>query len=233
MNVILQFVLRHGYSILFAALFVHQIGFPLPGPLFLLAAGALAAAGKLEFLVVVGLTIAACVLADWVWYEAGRRDGDKVLHFMHRLTTRDPDFHDRRAKRTFARYGPALLLVAKFVPGLDAVAPPLAGTSRTSRFRFLVFDALGACLYACVYGGLGFVFRHDLDRAAAYVSRAGKVLLGLAFLGICTYIAHKMIRHYRLLRESRSVRTTPADPSECGDSVEVPCGNIGGQKNGD
>ena len=89
------------------------------------------------------------------------------------LTTRDPDFHDRRAKRTFARYGPALLLVAKFVPGLDAVAPPLAGTLRTSRVRFLALDAVGAALYACVYGGLGYVFSHDLNRAAVYVSRAG------------------------------------------------------------
>ena len=88
MNAIFQFVLKHGYSFLFAALFAHQIGFPLPGPLFLLAAGALAAAGKLSFLAVVGLTITACVLADWVWYEAGRRGGDKVLHFMHRFTTR-------------------------------------------------------------------------------------------------------------------------------------------------
>ena len=48
MNTIVQFVLKHGYSILFAAAFAHQIGLPLPGPLFLLAAGALAAAGKLN-----------------------------------------------------------------------------------------------------------------------------------------------------------------------------------------
>ena len=93
-----------------------RLGLPIPGPLFLLAAGALAAAGKLGFLAVIGLTITACVSADWIWYEAGRRGGDKVLHFMHRFT-RDPDFHDRRAKRVFARYGLPLLLVAKFVPG--------------------------------------------------------------------------------------------------------------------
>ena len=135
MNAILQFLIKHGYSFLFAALFAHQIGLPIPGPLFLLSAGALAAAGKLSLLATIGLTITACVLADWVWYEAGRRGGDKVLHFMHRFT-RDPDFHDRRAKKVFARYGLPILLVAKFIPGLDAVAPPLAGTSRTSRVRF-------------------------------------------------------------------------------------------------
>ena len=47
MNVIVEFIMKHGYPILFAALFAHQLGLPVPGPLFLLAAGALAAAGKL------------------------------------------------------------------------------------------------------------------------------------------------------------------------------------------
>jgi len=232
-NAIFQFVLRHGYSFLFAALFAHQVGFPLPGPLFLLSAGALAAAGKLDILTVVAITVVACLLADWIWFEAGRRRGDNVLHFLHRLTTRDPDFHDRRAKRTFARYGPALLMVAKFVPGLDAVAPPLAGMLRTSRVRFLALDSVGATLYACVYAGLGYVFRHDLDRAAAYVSRAGKLLVALTLAAIFLSIIHKLVQRHRLFRESPVLRIAPVDPVQCGDPVDIHCGIIGGQKNGE
>jgi membrane protein DedA with SNARE-associated domain len=232
-NAILQFILKRGYYLLFAALFVHQIGFPLPGPLFLLAGGALASAGKMRFLVVVAITIVACVSADWIWYEVGRRGGDKVLHFMHRFT-RDPDFHDRRAKQVFARYGLPLLLVAKFVPGLDAVAPPLAGASCTSRVRFLAFDAIGASLYACVYGGLGYTFSHHLDRAAAYVSRAGTLLLGLLFLGICIYYTtHKLIQRYRLGRKSRSALIAPTDHTPSVPPAELPGGIFGGQQNGD
>src|SRR5690242_13124370 len=103
MNAIFHFVMKHGYSVLFGALFAHQIGVPLPGPLFLLAAGALAATGKLDPATSLGLAIAACVLGDWPWYEAGRHRGEKVLHSIHRLTP-DPDFHDRRAKEIFSRY---------------------------------------------------------------------------------------------------------------------------------
>jgi membrane protein DedA with SNARE-associated domain len=77
MNDIVQFVLKHGYPILFAALFARQIGLPVPGPLFLLAAGALAAVGKLGFLAALGLAIIACVVGDLPWYEAGRRHGDR------------------------------------------------------------------------------------------------------------------------------------------------------------
>ena len=197
MNDIVQFVLKHGYPILFAALFAHQLGLPVPGPLFLLAAGALAAAGRLGLLTALGLAIIACVLGDWPWYEAGRRGGDKVLHFIHRLA-RDPDAHDRRAKATFARYGPSILVIAKFFPGLDLVTPPLAGTSRTSRLRFLTFDAIGASLYSCAYAGLGYVFSHDLERAAAYAGRAGTLLGGLALGVLAIYGIRKLVHWCRL-----------------------------------
>jgi membrane protein DedA with SNARE-associated domain len=228
MNAIVQFVIRHGYSILFVVVFAHQIGLPVPAPLFLLAVGALVAARKLGLLPVLCLAIIACILADWVWYEAGRRKGDKVLHFIHRLT-RDPDAHDRRAKRTFARYGPPLLVIAKFVPGLDAVAPPLAGTSRTSRLRFLSFDALGAGLYACVYTGLGYVFSHDLDRVATYVGRAGRLVAGLAFAGVLIYVGvRKVLRWQRLRCVFRGVLITPAHPTHSGSCVSNHNGIIKG-----
>lgn len=209
MNGIIQFVIAHGYSVLFAALFAHQIGLPIPGPLFLLAAGALVAVGTLGLIPALGLAVIACVLADWVWYEAGRRQGDKLLHFIHRLT-RDPDAHDRRAKETFARFGLPLLVLAKFVPGLDAVAPPLAGTSRTGRLQFLMLDAVGATLYSGTYGGLGYVLSHDLNRVAAYVGRAGTLLAGLAFAAVSAYAVHRLVQRHRLSRASSPARITPA-----------------------
>jgi membrane protein DedA with SNARE-associated domain len=217
MNDIVQLVMKHGYSVLFGALFAHQLGLPVPGPLFLLAAGALAAAGKLGLVAVLVLAIIAAVLGDWPWYEAGRRHGDRVLHFIHRLA-RDPDAHDRRAKETFARYGPPILVIAKFVPGLDAVTPPLAGISRTSRIRFLGLDAVGAGLYSGAYAALGYVFSHDLQRVAAYAGRVGAVLAGLAVAGILMYT----VRRYRLTRESRLVRITPPEPRGSGETVANP-----------
>ena len=207
MNTIVQFVIRHGYSILFAAVFVRQIGLPVPAPLFLLAAGALAASGKLGLVPAFGLAVFACVLADWVWYEMGRRRGMKVLHFIHQFF-QDPDAHDRRARETFARFGPPLLVVAKFVPGLDAVAPPLAGISGTRQLSFLAFETLGASLWSGAYAGLGYVFSHDLDRAAAYVGRAGWFFAGLTFVVLSIYAARKLALRYRYIRECRFVRMT-------------------------
>ena len=193
----------------------------MPGPLFLLAAGALAATGKLGVAPALGLAVAACVLADWIWYEAGRLRGDKVLHLIHRFAL-DPNAADKRAKEIFARYGPPILVLCKFVPGVDAVAPPLAGTSGTSRIRFLSLETTGATLYSGVYAGLGYVFNHDLERAAAYAGRAGTVLAGLVLAGILTYAVRKLVREYRLTRESRPVQITPSEPRGSRETVVNP-----------
>ena len=201
--------MRHGYGVLFGALFAHQIGLPVPGPLFLLAAGALAASGKLGLAVSLCLAVIACVLADWLWYEAGRLRGDKVLHLIHRCAP-DPDAADRRARMTFAQYGPPILVLCKFVPGLDAVAPPLAGTSGTSRLRFLTLEAAGAGLYSGVYSGLGYFFSHDLERAAAYAGRAGTLLGGLLFGVVAVYGVRRLVQRKRSVRLSELARNIPA-----------------------
>jgi membrane protein DedA with SNARE-associated domain len=209
MDAIVQFIMKHGYSVLFGAVFVHQIGLPVPGPLFLLAAGALAATGKLALAAALGLAVVACVLADWLWYEAGRLRGEKVLHLIHRFAP-DPDAADRRAKRTFAKYGPPILVLDKFIPGLDAVAPPLAGTSGTSRLRFLALETTGAALYSCVYAGLGYVFSHELDRVAIYAGRAGTLLGGLALGVLAIYCIRKLVHRYT--RDSRVAPVTSVGP---------------------
>jgi membrane protein DedA with SNARE-associated domain len=194
MNTIVEFIMRHGYAVLFGALFAHQIGFPVPGPLFLLAAGALAASGKLGLAVSLCLAVIACVLADWLWFEAGRLR----------------DAADRKARKTFAQYGPPILVLCKFVPGLDAVAPPLAGTSGTSRLRFLTLETAGAGLYSGVYSGLGYYFSHDLERVATYAVRAGTLLGGLLFGVVAIYGVRKLVQRNRSIRESELARNTPA-----------------------
>ena len=220
MNAILEFIMKHGYSVLFGALFAHQIGLPVPGPLFLLAAGALAAAGKLVLASALVLAVVACVLADWIWYEAGRRKGERVLHILHRFTP-DPVAAKRRAKKAFAKYGPPILVFDKFVPGLDAVAPPLAGTSGTTRLRFLALETTGAALYSGLYAGLGYVFCHDLDRVAAYAGRAGTLLGGLVFGVLAIYLIRKLV--HRSTRQPQLTRITPADPTVLEGSIGEPC----------
>jgi membrane protein DedA with SNARE-associated domain/rhodanese-related sulfurtransferase len=213
MNAIVQFLVRHGYSVLFGSVFARQICLPVPAILFLLAAGALAGSGRLSLVAALGVAVPACVLADLVWYEAGRRWGDRILHSIHGLAL-DPDAADRRSKKNFARYGPQVLVVAKFVVGLDAAAPPLAGMSGTSRLRFVAFDGVGATLWSGAYAGLGYIFSEDLDRAVAYAARMGKLLAVITIAGLCIYVGRKLVRWHRFMREFRLARITPEELKE-------------------
>jgi membrane protein DedA with SNARE-associated domain len=215
MDAIVQFVVRHGYPILFGAIFARQIGLPVPAPGFLLAAGALAASGKLALVPALGAAIAACVLADWLWYEAGRTWGESVLHLIHFFSA-DPQAADRRSREMFAHHGPPLLVLDKFVPGLDAVVPPLAGTTGTGRFRFLAFETFGASLWSTAYTGLGYVFSHDLDRAAAYVGKAGTLLMGSLLAALVIYAVRKLALWHSSRRKFRVAEITAISPMGCG-----------------
>src|ERR1700757_1634336 len=104
MNEIVRHLARHSYSVIFASVFARQLCLPIPALLFLIAAGALAGSGQLNPDIVLSLGVIACVLADLVWLEAGRRRGDAVLHFIHRFSSM-PDSTVARIKQRFARYG--------------------------------------------------------------------------------------------------------------------------------
>ena len=210
MNVFLQFVIKHGYPIVFAAVFARQIGLPVPAPAFLIAAGALAAEGKFALAAALTLAVIACVLADWIWYEAGRRMGERVLHFIYRLA-RNPEAHERCMKEAFARHGPPLLVMDKFFPGLDAVVPPMAGTAGTSRICFLSFETIGASVWAAAYSGVGYVFSRDLSRAAVYAARMGSLAAVLVLAGVCAYAAPILLCWRRSMRKSQRVGMIKAD----------------------
>ena len=208
MNAIVQLLVKHGYSVLFVSVFARQMWLPVPVTLFLIATGALAESGRMTLAVALGLAITACLLADMVWYEAGRRWGNQILHFIYGLAL-DPDAASRRSKEAFVRHGARTLMLAKFVVGLDAATPPLAGVSGTSRIRFIALDAIGAALWSGVYAGFGYLLGKDLDRAAAYAARLGALWIFFVFAALAIYVSRKLVRWHRFVREFQMARITP------------------------
>ena len=219
MNEILQQLAKHGYTLLFASVFGRQLCLPIPAILVLLAAGSLAGNGKLNVVIVVGIGALGCMLADLVWFEAGRLRGDDILHFILRFSSK-PDATAARTKQLFTRYGLKVLLIAKFVMGLDAVSPPLAGMSGTSRPRFMCFDFAGATLWAGLYAGLGYVFCAQLDKAVAYAGRMGKVLAAIILIVVVVLVVRRLAAWYHLLRELRLARISSEELKQKLDSGE-------------
>ena len=126
MNDTIQFLVRHGPLLVFAAVFLDQMGVPLPAIPWLLAAGALSAAGRFSPFLWLAITVLACLIADMFWFYLGRHRGHRILGLLCRISL-EPDSCVRRTQNVYTRYGLRGIVVAKFVPGLSTVAPPLAG----------------------------------------------------------------------------------------------------------
>ncbi len=216
----LEFLVGHGYLVLFGWVFAEQVGLPLPAIPLLFAAGALAGAGKLNLLVAMALAICASLIGDLIWYEIGRRKGGSVLNFLCRISL-EPDSCVRNTEQVFARHGARSLVVAKFVPGLGTAAPPLAGIFQMRLSRFLLFDGLGALIWAGAFVGLGFLFSNQLERIVAHTLRTGKWLLAALLAALALYILWKYIKRQRFLRKLRVARISPEELREKLDAGEA------------
>ena len=150
MNETLQFVVRHGYLLVFAWVFIEQAGLPIPSAPLLLAVGALSGMHQMNLGVAITIAAFAAVASDSIWYEIGRQKGVRVIQLVCRISL-EPDSCVRRTQVSFGRNGAGVLLVAKFIPGLNAMAAPLAGIIRMGWRKFLLFDLAGALLWVGIY----------------------------------------------------------------------------------
>jgi membrane protein DedA with SNARE-associated domain len=206
----LDFVVRHGYALLFFWILAEQGALPLPSAPLLLACGALAKDGRLALHWIFLTGMAACLLADNVWFMLGRRRGAKVLRFICRVAL-EPDSCVRQTETAFLRYGSRSLLVAKFVPGLNAVSAPLAAISGVRWGRFILFDTLGALVWIGVYTGLGYVFSGELDRVGDYAARMGSWVGVLAVGLLAAWIGWKFAQRRRFLKKLAVARIAPEE----------------------
>ena len=159
---IIALIAQYGVLLVFLNVLVTQLGAPVPAVPTLVVAGALAAGGQVPVPGVLVVTVIACLLSDALWYAAGRRYGAGVMRLLCRISL-SPDSCVQRSELQFQRWRGQVLLIAKFVPGLATVAPPLVGAMGLAPSAFVLFDGLGSLLWAVVALGLGYVFAAQVD----------------------------------------------------------------------
>jgi membrane protein DedA with SNARE-associated domain/rhodanese-related sulfurtransferase len=188
-----------------ANVLLQQLGLPVPAVPTLVVAGALAAAGKIGGIAVLAAAVAASVVADLVWFVAGRRYGYQVLRLLCRISL-SPDTCVRQTEGIFERWGFYSLVLSKFIPGFSTVGPPMAGALRMSVTRFLAASAASAGLWAGAALVAGWIFAAQVDYVLAWMTMHLLAATLWIVAALALYIGWKALQRWRLARFVHSAR---------------------------
>jgi membrane protein DedA with SNARE-associated domain/rhodanese-related sulfurtransferase len=189
----------HGFVILFAAVFLEAVGFPVPAALALLIAGGASARGALPAAYALPGAIAAMLAGDMLMFLIGRYTGWWLLGLLCRISL-NPESCILRSADSFYRRGRRLLLVAKFIPGINTMAPPLAGCMNMRFLQFLRLDLAGVTIYILAYFSVGFVFSGALEAVTKGYRAFGRVMGWIVIALLVGYVA---LLCWRWIKERR------------------------------
>lgn len=191
MNDLLSMMARHGYALTFAVLLAEAMGFPFPAAIALVAAGAATASHSLSGTVVVATAMIALMIGDIAQFWLGRYSGWALLGFLCRLSM-NPETCMLRSAESFYKRGKATLVIAKFVPGVNTMAAPLAGSMKMRFWQFLQLDFAGALLYSTTYLLVGFVSRDFLAATLNSFHAAGRVMEFILTAAVLVYVLYRI-----------------------------------------
>jgi membrane protein DedA with SNARE-associated domain/rhodanese-related sulfurtransferase len=177
---LIDVIAHHGYAMTALVMFLAAVGLPLPMSIALLAAGAASKHG-LQLAIVLPVAWFAAVAGDTLLYFGGRHTGWWLLSGMCRMSI-NPEKCIFSSAGYFYRRGQKTLLFAKFIPGLGAMAAPLAGTLNMRVSRFLRLDALGVFIYCSSWLLTGYVFSRFIREIAGWITQASHAVLFLVLL---------------------------------------------------
>jgi membrane protein DedA with SNARE-associated domain len=206
----LPFLIEHGYVVIFVWVFLDQAGLPLPAVPILLGAGVLVGMGQMSLIPVILLIVLATAPIGLFWFWLGRLRGARVLHLLCILSL-EPDYCVRNTENVFRKLGPMSLVIGKFVPGLQTLAPPMSGLTGVSLLMFVVLNTLGSFLWAGIFVGLGIYFHTEVESIIRTAAEFG-LIAGLALLTIiASYFTYKIVVRQRFVRSLRMRKLTPQE----------------------
>lgn len=217
----MEWLAQYGLAFAFFNVLAEQLGLPVPAYPVLMVAGALSVEGRYSWPALLAVAVAACLIADLVWYAAGRRHGSKVLRTICRISI-SPDSCVRQTESLFERWGIWSLLFAKFIPGFATLATALAGNMRLPLAAFIAVDTLGATLFAGVGIGLGVIFHAAVDDILDAFASLGRIGLVLVLAAPVLFLFSRWWQRERLLRQLRSARITVPELQGLIDSGSLP-----------
>src|SRR5437762_5274651 len=196
MKDLIALLAHHGYAIVFWVVFAEAIGLPMPAALALVGAGTAVASGSLSAPVVLLLAIVAMLLGDVVLFVLGRNMGWALLGFLCRVSV-NPETCILRSAESFYKRGKTTLVIAKFIPGVNTMAAPLAGSMKMRFTQFLQLDFLGSAIYALSYLALGYIARDFLAVILRGFHAAGRAMEAVIVAALISYAIYRVVQYRR------------------------------------
>ncbi|MFY9947720.1 MAG: VTT domain-containing protein [Candidatus Sulfotelmatobacter sp.] len=185
---------RHGYALTFGLLLAEAVGLPFPAALALVAAGAAVGAHALWGPYVLAVAVAALLLGDTAQFWLGRYMGWALLGFLCRVSI-NPETCILRSAESFYKRGKITLVIAKFIPGVNTMAAPLAGSMKMRFSQFLRLDFAGALVYSLTYLLVGYVSRDFLAALLRGFHAAGRALEGVIVAALAVYAIYRIVQY--------------------------------------
>ena len=166
-----EFIRHYGYAAVALGAFAE-------GETVLLFAGYGAQQGWLQWPQVVIVAAIAATLGDQMFFFLGRRFGPQLLGRFPRLRGHLP-----RVQSMLERNAPWAIVSVRFLYGMRIAGPVLIGMAGVAPWRFVLFNAIGAALWAPLITGLGWFFGAGIAQVAARLQMGEEILLVLVVAG--------------------------------------------------
>jgi membrane protein DedA with SNARE-associated domain/rhodanese-related sulfurtransferase len=196
---------EYGVLIVFVVVLVEQMGLPIPAYPVLIVAGALAMDGGTPLPGVLAVALLACMISDFFWFRAGRHYGKRILKLLCRISL-SPDYCVSQTEDNFRKWGPKSMVVAKFIPGFNTIAPPMAGALGTGIPTFLGFSVLGGLLWSLTGISIGAYFHRDVDQVLGILETMGSTALMVLGSLLVLFILYKYVERKRFQKAMQTER---------------------------
>jgi len=221
MHYLYHLIEQYGLLIVFANVLAGQLGAPVPTYPTLVITGAFAYRGQYPLALLLPVAVVAALIADYIWFLAGRRFGRRVMSTLCRISL-SPDSCVRQTESIYARWGARSLLLAKFIPGFASIASALAGSVGTSRTSFLIYDGIGAALWSGLAIFLGALFNDAIDDVLTVLAELGEFGLLLIVIALGIFIAYKWWQRLRFRKSLQMARISVGELNELLQSGQQP-----------
>jgi membrane protein DedA with SNARE-associated domain len=185
---------HHGYALIFGLLLAEAMGLPFPAAIALVAAGAAVAAHALAGPYVLLAALLALLLGDSAQFWLGRYMGWALLGFLCRVSI-NPETCILRSAESFYKRGKITLVVAKFIPGVNTMAAPLAGSMKMRFSQFLRLDLAGALLYSLTYLVVGYLSRDFLAAILRGFHAVGRTMEAVIIASLLVYGIYRVVQY--------------------------------------